>query len=73
MCAALSPERRTRKRWLIEPAEGGTALFGEIGDLPLEMQVKLLRLLQEPQGRGFAYNPQSGNPRDRRDAPRPAA
>jgi DNA-binding NtrC family response regulator len=35
------------KRGLIEVADGGTAFFDEIGDLPLEMQVKLLRLLQE--------------------------
>ncbi|MBZ5594535.1 MAG: sigma-54 dependent transcriptional regulator [Acidobacteriia bacterium] len=35
------------KRGLIELADGGTAFFDEIGDLPLDMQVKLLRLLQE--------------------------
>jgi DNA-binding NtrC family response regulator len=35
------------KKGLIEVADGGTAFFDEIGDLPLDMQVKLLRLLQE--------------------------
>jgi DNA-binding NtrC family response regulator len=35
------------KRGLVELADGGTAFLDEIGDLPLEMQVKLLRLIQE--------------------------
>jgi DNA-binding NtrC family response regulator len=39
------------KRGLVEMADGGTAFFDEIGDLPLEMQVKLLRLVQERQFR----------------------
>jgi transcriptional regulator with GAF, ATPase, and Fis domain len=36
-----------KKMGLVELADGGTAFFDEIGDLPLEMQVKLLRLVQE--------------------------
>jgi DNA-binding NtrC family response regulator len=35
------------KKGLVELADNGTAFFDEIGDLPLEMQVKLLRLIQE--------------------------
>ena len=39
------------KKGLVELADGGTAFFDEIGDLPLEMQVKLLRLVQESEFR----------------------
>src|SRR5271165_6565893 len=39
------------KKGLVEIADGGTAFFDEIGDLPLEMQVKLLRLVQEKEFR----------------------
>ena len=35
------------RKGLVELADGGTAFFDEIGDLPLDMQVKLLRLVQE--------------------------
>ncbi|WJG10794.1 sigma-54-dependent Fis family transcriptional regulator [Aliiglaciecola sp. LCG003] len=36
----------TGKKGLIEVADGGTVFFDEIGDVPLNMQVKLLRLLE---------------------------
>jgi two-component system response regulator AtoC len=36
-----------RKTGLIEMADGGTVLFDEIGDLPLPLQAKLLRVIEE--------------------------
>ncbi len=39
------------KAGLIELAHGGTAFFDEIGELPLDLQAKLLRVLQEKEFR----------------------
>jgi len=39
----------TSKIGLLETAQGGTAFLDEIGDMPLSMQVKLLRVIQERQ------------------------
>ncbi len=36
----------SRKKGLVETAEGGTLFLDEIGDVPLSMQVKLLRLIE---------------------------
>ena len=37
---------QARKKGLVETAEGGTLFLDEMGDVPLSMQVKLLRLIE---------------------------
>src|ERR1700678_2369404 len=48
------------KRGLIQSAEGGTLLLDEIADLPLHMQVKLLRVIQEKAVRAIGEQQESG-------------
>ncbi len=60
------------KQGLLEMAEGGTAFFDEIGELPIDMQAKLLRVLQEKEirplgsvsGRKARFRPIAATNRD---------
>lgn len=44
---AFSGAKREGKQGLIEKADGGTLFLDEIGEMPLNMQAKLLQVLQE--------------------------
>lgn len=48
---AFTGARKGGKKGLFEEANGGTIFLDEIGEIPLSMQVKLLRVLQEKEVR----------------------
>jgi PAS domain S-box-containing protein len=53
---AFTGASKEGKAGLFEAADGGTLLLDEIGDLPMGLQVKLLRVIQEKQTRRLGSN-----------------
>ncbi len=71
--AAPSPARRRPRRGRFEQAEGGTLFLDEIGDMPFDLQTRLLRVLSDGQFyRVGGHQPlKSQRARDRRHPPEP--
>ena len=64
---------QTTRRGRFEQADGGTLFLDEIGDMPFDLQTRLLRVLSDGQFyRVGGHNPmKQQRARDRRDAPGP--
>ena len=71
---AFTGAHRPRAPGRFEQADGGTLFLDEIGDMPLEAQTRLLRVLQEGEFTtvGGRNADQGQRPHRRRHPPRPA-